>query len=377
MPSTYSDRSSLELQAAGENLNVWGDPKLNNNFKKIDFAVKGVVSFALSGPITLTSSTTSTDPADIQSVAASLNITGGTGGTITVPSRQGTWTVRNASSGSVTLTTGAGALAVIASGDVASVICDGTNVYRELHADFGGQRLKNVGTPTQTTDAATKQYVDNAAFSSALPAQAGNGGKFLGTDGTNASWQTVLPAFSGTTDYILSSNGSNAVWSTPAQIRAKLSLGGSALLNVGTTGGTVAAGDDGRFASIASIANAAMPKAGGTFTGQIDVPQINVTGFGIVATNSPSNGSVNLRSSGDGVTTGFQEFFTGATRRGYIGGIGFGNNIVIYAENGWGIYLNQRPSFAGQTPYDTGNITFGTAAPGTLPVGAIYLRYVA
>jgi hypothetical protein len=41
-----------------------------------------------------------------------------------------------------------------------------------------------------TTQLATTAFVSNTAFSTALPAQSGNNGKFVTTDGTNASWGT-------------------------------------------------------------------------------------------------------------------------------------------------------------------------------------------
>ena len=55
------------------------------------------------------------------------------------------------------------------------------------------------GTPTAPTAAfgtatnqlATTAFVANQALSASLPSQAGNAGKFIGTDGTTASWQTV------------------------------------------------------------------------------------------------------------------------------------------------------------------------------------------
>ncbi len=56
-------------------------------------------------------------------------------------------------------------------------------------------------------------------------------------------------------------------------------LGNASTKNVGTVAGTVAAGDDGRFASNAqaassaqATANAAMPKSGGSFTGPVKFP---------------------------------------------------------------------------------------------------------
>ena len=58
---------------------------------------------------------------------------------------------------------------------------------------------------TNTTQLATTAFVTLTAFSSALPAQAGNAGKFVTTDGTNASWQDVtisLPPFLPSYDFI-------------------------------------------------------------------------------------------------------------------------------------------------------------------------------
>lgn len=46
---------------------------------------------------------------------------------------------------------------------------------------------------TSTTQFATTEFVANQAFSTVLPAQAGNNGKFLKTNGTAASWSYVTP----------------------------------------------------------------------------------------------------------------------------------------------------------------------------------------
>lgn len=42
-------------------------------------------------------------------------------------------------------------------------------------------------------EAVTKNYVDQLAFSTALPAQTGNSGKYLTTNGTSASWSAIPP----------------------------------------------------------------------------------------------------------------------------------------------------------------------------------------
>jgi hypothetical protein len=54
-----------------------------------------------------------------------------------------------------------------------------------------------VPTPVNPTDAANKAYADALAFSTVvLPAQAGNAGKYVTTDGSNASWATVVGVYS-------------------------------------------------------------------------------------------------------------------------------------------------------------------------------------
>jgi len=70
----------------------------------------------------------------------------------------------------------------------------------------------------------TGQTTATTGFNALAPSQTGNNGKFLTSDGTTASWANVSV-----------SAGSVS------------GLGGAALLNVGTTAGTVAAGDDTRL----------------------------------------------------------------------------------------------------------------------------------
>jgi hypothetical protein len=51
-------------------------------------------------------------------------------------------------------------------------------------------------TGTSTNQIATCAFVTATAFNAALPAQAGNAGKFVTTDGTNASWaELVIPSY--------------------------------------------------------------------------------------------------------------------------------------------------------------------------------------
>jgi hypothetical protein len=55
----------------------------------------------------------------------------------------------------------------------------------------GTPTAPTAATGTSTDQVATTQFVNATAFSSALPNQAGNAGKFVTTDGTNASWAAI------------------------------------------------------------------------------------------------------------------------------------------------------------------------------------------
>lgn len=202
MPSSYTSSFRLNLQAPGDNLNTWGTALNTGVFQLLEDALAGAVSQALSGSLTLSSVNGATD----QARCLALNITSGTGGTITAPGVKKLYFVRNAASGAVIVTTGAGATASFAAGDVGFCYSpDGINFYRTTATTaFGGAILTGVGTPSAATDAATKGYVDGVAFTMAagsLPGQPGNAGKFLSTDGTTASWQTPTVTTAQVTDY--------------------------------------------------------------------------------------------------------------------------------------------------------------------------------
>ena len=201
MPSSYSSSFRLNYQAPGDNLNTWGTILNNGVFQLLEDAVAGMASFTLSGPRALISTNGATDEAR----CAVLNVTGGTGGTITAPSVKKVYLVRNASSGPVIITTGSGFTATFSAGEVGFCAGDGTNFYRTtVTTDFGGVALTSVGAPTANTDAATKGYVDGVAFTMAggsLPGQSGNAGKALITNGTIASWGIPTLTTSDITDY--------------------------------------------------------------------------------------------------------------------------------------------------------------------------------
>jgi hypothetical protein len=176
MPSSWSASLRLELQFTGENINTWGD-RLNTVFNHVDYGIAGF----LTKPLTTSPYALSTANAgDDEARAAMIKFTGTGPFTVTIPSVSKAYLVWNACTGAVTLTTGAGAVVAVDPGDIVQVFCDGANVRTP---GYGGSSIKD--------------YVAATAWSynaGNLPAQAGNGGKFVKTDGTSASWQSISSA---------------------------------------------------------------------------------------------------------------------------------------------------------------------------------------
>jgi hypothetical protein len=186
MPSNADPLGNVELMAAGENLNTWGDPKLNTALTLIIQMIAGRSSYAVSGAYAPTSTNYVANE-----YRRFIHEVTGTGGTITMPGKSFVKLFRNGGTGPITVTTGSGVTATVAAGASALVWCDGTNVRRLFDNDAGGAKLINLGAPTASTDAATRGYVDATAFMMAagsLPGQSGSAKRALVTDGTAASW---------------------------------------------------------------------------------------------------------------------------------------------------------------------------------------------
>lgn len=183
MPSTYTARNRLTKQGQGEGVNIWG-LVLNAVLDLIDFALDGVTTISASGATALTTANGSAD----QARSRILNVTAAAAAIITIPSVEKFYLVRSVAAS--TITNGANSVSLSA-GEVGFVVTDGASIWKQALTDMAGQRLKNLGAPTAATDAATRKYVDDTAFTAAggnLPGQAGNEGKFLQTDGTIAGW---------------------------------------------------------------------------------------------------------------------------------------------------------------------------------------------
>ena len=197
MAASATNRLRLKKIGIGEELNTWGE-SLNGDFDLIDSAIAGLSTIALTGNYSLTSTNYAADEAR----SALLKFTGGGPWTVTIPSVSKNYLIWNACSAAVTITTGAGATASMAAGEIATIFCDASSVYKAKVTNYDGAAISGLADPAAPQDAATKAYADALAFAAnagILPGQGGSGGKFLGTDGTTASW--AAPTVSGISDY--------------------------------------------------------------------------------------------------------------------------------------------------------------------------------
>lgn len=187
----YTRQSAADI-VSGEPINAG---PLNNEFNQIEAAFNGSTGHTHGGgsgdapPIPLTTG--------VSGYLAAAN--GGVGGRNNVSATSAPTASNDSSQGYAV-----GSRWVNVTTDLAYVCVDasvGAAIWnRELVVNAAGTSvsvgaiLSNLTAPVANTDAATKLYVDNTAFSSALPGQAGNAGKFITTDGTNASWSDIQAA---------------------------------------------------------------------------------------------------------------------------------------------------------------------------------------
>ncbi len=186
MPSSFTERNRLDLQATGENLNTWGARLNDGAFNPIDFALDGVVKIEAAGPTTLSTANGAAD----QARGRVINVTASAAATIIIPSVEKLYAVR-AASAPVSITNGSSQVTLPA-GSVSWIVTDGSSIWVMRSTDLGGARLLNVGAPVANTDGVNKLYVDQTAFQMAagnLPGQnPADAGKALVTDGASMSW---------------------------------------------------------------------------------------------------------------------------------------------------------------------------------------------
>ena len=172
MPSSYTLSLRLTLQATGENNNTRATNHNQGVFGLVDYAIAGRLAFTLSGAKTLTTALGATDEAR----AAMLDVTGGTGGVITLPAVSKGYFIRNNAAGPTTISQGGPITATLQPGDMGPVFTDGAgSVFQVL---LGNLPIRDFVTQG---DQAVIDYV-NAAISAGntlLPPAAGETGHAL------------------------------------------------------------------------------------------------------------------------------------------------------------------------------------------------------
>ena len=139
------------------------------------------------------------------------------------------------------ITTASSSLIIASSntwGSITGTLSDQTDLQTALdykqNTLVSGQNIKTIN---------NKSILGNGNLSiDSLPAQSGNSGKFLTTNGSTASWATVdaLPAQSGQSGKFLTTNGSAASWATVNALPSQSGQSGKYL----TTDGTDASWED-------------------------------------------------------------------------------------------------------------------------------------
>jgi hypothetical protein len=255
---TPTSRLRLEKQTVDSNENAWGT-RLNQSLDLVDLAFS-TEEVTVSGDVTLTS----TNYADNQSRALCLILTGDGGYAVTTPAVDKPYLVINNCTSDVTMKPSGGTAATIragtivwyynnAAGDTGYVVDPTLDKIKAPVASvaMGSQKLTGMAAGTATTDGATlSNRLDQFAAPTAsvvmggqkitgladgtigsqdaapvaqvesliasatvnLPAQTGNSGLFLTTDGATPSWATSLPSQTGNSGKYLTTNGTAASW---------------------------------------------------------------------------------------------------------------------------------------------------------------------
>jgi hypothetical protein len=240
MADTDTTSNRFEKMEPGQYLDTWGS-RLNaqGGSDLVDASADGNESFALSGSKTLTNNNGAADEARKRG----LNVTGGTGGTITIPNVSKFYFVRNASSGDVVITTGSGTTATVESGLAKWVFSSGSNaVYAESGPNFGSANIVTTGTlatgnATVGTFAAGTSTITGTLTATNLTATAAVTGASINGSGTGAVGDFTT---SGAGVIGLALNATNASY-TGTAIRAITTRAGNAafnLLNLASNGAT-------------------------------------------------------------------------------------------------------------------------------------------
>lgn len=257
MSSTPDTKNiGIELQAAGENLNTWGDPKLNNALRVLSNLASKFHSIAITGNYTVSETNYSTSN---DTEVALIKVIGAltAAANFTIPGRQKRFIFWNGTTGgySVTVKLAATTGVVVPMNGIAILATDGTT-------DVENVGPTHAGTSTQATD--TNAYALWGAVQTAIAGASGLTAPFILVSGTDTT-----PGYLGQK---LASAKANAAWSTQnsgANEAALLTINELALIDGGTITGAQAVAVNSKYlcdftGSSYTITLPAAPSAGDT-----------------------------------------------------------------------------------------------------------------
>lgn len=255
MADTPTSRNRLRKPESGQYANAWA-PELNGDFgsDRLDEALDGFVSFTLSGSKTLTPTNYETDEARMRVV----NITGGTGGTVTIASVEKWYWVRNGSTGNATFTCG-GTTAIIPAGAVGVILCNGINCYAQnvdataSAASAAAALVSQLAAAVSATDSATSATASAASAAAAAVSASAAAGQWTQIGATQSPSGVASVTFSSIPtsfqDLRLEYLGLSPSANTP-QLKIELSdNNGANWTGVQTISGAVAAASGGIYGS--------------------------------------------------------------------------------------------------------------------------------
>lgn len=159
MASTFTSILRLELQATGENEDTWGT-KFNEVFHKLETAISGRKSIALTASDVTLTTNDGGDGDDEQAAAMILDLSGAVTADVDViaPNKAKLYVVHNGctvSSGSVNIRTASGSVLEIPEGDTLLVWCDGSDNFAAVNAPLSTQSGSFTATQTGVTGSTT------------------------------------------------------------------------------------------------------------------------------------------------------------------------------------------------------------------------------
>lgn len=168
MSTPDTNNIGIKLQSAGENLNTWGDPNLNNDLIVLSNLSSKWNPLTINGDTTISetnySTTNDTEVATIKLVAGTVSAAF----SVTFPARDKRILVWNASGYAATLKLSATSGFSLPNNRIVWIATDGTTDLYNMSPNYGG-----VASPSNNLDIPAWSAVQTAIATAGLPATAG------------------------------------------------------------------------------------------------------------------------------------------------------------------------------------------------------------